>query len=86
MNDIGFKYDNCIFDNSKYINKSHFNARLVKNKPKNTNHILYRNWQINQPFKCYNDISKIDLNKNQIEKIVNNPYILQIYSDVKSVF
>lgn len=86
LNDIGFKYDNRIFDNSKYINSSHSRVSLVKNKPKNTNHRLYRNWQINQPFKLSNDISKIDLSKNQFEKIVNNPYILQLYPDIKSTF
>ena len=35
---------------------------------------------------CSNDISKIDLNKVQIEKIVNNQYVLQIYPDIKSAF
>ena len=83
LNDIGFKYDNSIFDNSKYTNKSHSRVPIVKNKPKNTDHKLYRNWQINQPFKCQNYISKIDLSDSQKEKIINNSYILQIYPDMK---
>ena len=85
LNKIGFQYDDNIFDNSKYINKTHLNVALLKNKPKNTQHELYRTWQINQPFISNNDISKIDLSKDQKEKIVNNSDILKIYPDI-SVF
>tara|TARA_Y100000389_G_scaffold70210_2_gene66925 strand:- start:7034 stop:7705 length:672 start_codon:yes stop_codon:yes gene_type:complete len=84
FDDIGFKYDDRIFDNSKYTNKSHSDVKLVNNKPKNKEHKLYRNWQINQPFECLNDISKTDLNEEQIEQLVNDPDILELYPDINS--
>ena len=95
LNDIGFQYDDSIFDNSKYTNVIINGVELVNNKPLNHTHGLYRTWQINQPFISNNDISKIDLsmevinthgNRVQIEEIVNNQYILQIYPDIKSAF
>lgn len=85
LDDIGFKYDDIIFDNSKYINKSHSGVKLVDYKPKDTEHKIYRNWQINQPFEFQNDISKIDLTEDQKEKIVNNDYVLQVYPDIKDI-
>ena len=86
LNDIGFQYDNSIFDNSKYTNVIVNGLKLVDKKPQNNDHGLYRTWQINKPFISNNDISKIDLNEDQIEKIVNNPYVLQIYPNIKSTF
>ena len=86
LNAIGFKYEDSIFDNNQYTNIIITGTKLVNHRPKNTNHESYRTWQINQPFKLNNDVSKIDLNENQIEEIVNNPYVLQIYPDIKSVF
>ena len=85
LNDIGFQYDDSIFDNSKYTNVLN-GARLLDKKPQNNDHKHYRTWQINQPFISNNDISKLDLNEDQIEKIVNNQYVLQIYPDIKSAF
>lgn len=86
LNDIGFQYDDSIFENSKYTNIHNTNVKLLDKKPQNRKHVLYRTWQINQPFISNNNISKIDLSKNQIEKIVNNQYVLQIYPNIKSVF
>ena len=86
LNDIGFQYDDSIFDNSKYTNVIINGAKLVDKKPQNNNHGLYRTWQINQPFISNNDILKIDLNEVQIKEIVNNQYVLQIYPDIKSAF
>ena len=86
LNDIGFQYDDSIFDNSKYTNIGRIGVKLVDKKPQDNDHVHYRTWQINQPFISNNDISKIDLNEVQIEKIVNNQYVLQIYPDIKSAF
>tara|TARA_B110000902_G_C13918959_1_gene441281 strand:- start:149 stop:532 length:384 start_codon:yes stop_codon:yes gene_type:complete len=86
LNDIGFQYDDIIFDNSKYTNVIINDVRLVDKRPQNNDHKHYRTWQTNKPFISNNDISKIDLNEYQIEKIVNNQYVLQIYPDIKSVF
>ena len=86
LNDIGFQYNDSIFDNCKYTNIHYTKVKLLDKKPQNNNHNHYRTWQINQPFISNNDISKIDLSKDQIEKIVNNQYVLQIYPDINSVF
>ena len=86
LNDIGFQYDDSIFDNSKYTNTIIKNEKLVVKKPQNNNHAVYRTWQINQPFISNNDISKYDLNEDLKEEIVNNPYVLQIYPDINSTF
>ena len=86
LNDIGFQYDESIFDNCKYTNVIISNVKLLDKKPKNTDHAHYRTWQINKPFISNNDISKLDLNENQIKKIVNNLYILQLYPDIKLNF
>ena len=84
LNDIGFQYDCSIFDNSKHTNIIINGVKLVDEKPQNNNHGVYRTWQINQPFISNNDISKMDLNEVQIEKIVNNQYVLQLYPEIKS--
>ena len=86
LNDIGFQYDDSIFNNSKYTNVIITGVKLLDKEPQKNNHGHYRTWQINQPFISNNDISKIDLNEVQIEKIVNNQYVLQIYPDIKSAF
>ena len=86
LDDIGFQYDDRIFDNTKYTNFCEGGMPLVNFKPPNNIHELYRTWQINQPFISNNDISKIDLNDDQKEEIVNNSYVLQIYPDINSVF
>lgn len=86
LNQCRIKYDNNIFDNSKYKNVIISNTKILDKKPPNKNHAEYRTWQINQPFKLNNDISKIDLNDELREKIVNNPYVLQIYPDINSIF
>ncbi len=86
LDDIGFQYDDNIFDNSNYTNSIIKGVKLVNKKPENKRHGFYRTWQINQPFVSNNDISKIDLSNDQKKKIVNNPYILQVYPDINSVF
>jgi hypothetical protein len=86
LNDIGFEYDDSIFDNSKYTNIIINNVKILEEKPQNIDHSHYRTWQINQPFISNNDISKIDLNEDFKEEIVNNPYVLQVYPDINSVF
>jgi hypothetical protein len=86
LNDIGFQYDDSIFDNSNYTNVILKDVKILDKKPENNDHKHYRTWQINQPFISNNDISKIDLNEDQKEEIVNNPYVLEIYPDINSVF
>lgn len=88
LNDIGFRYDDSIFDNNKYTNVHLTGVDILDSKPDivdGTYHSHYRTWQINQPFVLNNDISKIKLNEAQIEEIVNDHYVLQIYPDIKSI-
>jgi len=85
LDTIGINYTDDIFNNSKYKNIAHNGTILVDSKPTNygkNNHIKYRTWQINQPFVSNNDNSKIDLTNIQMEKIINNETILQIYPDL----
>ena len=86
LNDIGFQYNDSIFDNSKYTNSIINGVKSVDNKPDNKDHPLYRTWQINQPFISNNDISKIDLSDSQKEQLINNSYVLQLYPDINSAF
>ena len=83
LDSIGFKYNDEIFDNTKYINKIVPFEDLPKEKPPNNKHASYRTWQINQPFVFNNDISKIDLTEKQKEEIINNSYIIDVYPDIK---
>lgn len=82
FNNIGFKYTNDIFNNEKYTNKLFVNEKVSKEKPLNIEHKKYRTWQINQPFISNNNPSKIDLNNEQLEIIINNKDILKIYPNI----
>lgn len=84
LNDIGFQYDDKIFDNSKYTNVIIDNVKLVDIKPSNNNHGEYRTWQINKPFISNNNISKIDLIDFQRNEIINNLSVLRIYPDINN--
>ena len=85
LNNIGIQYDDIIFDNTKYTNVIG-SAKFDNIKPKNTEHGKYRTWQVNQPFVSNNDISKLDLSDDQKKEIINNSYVLELYSDINSAF
>ena len=82
LDNIGLKYNDEIFNNHKFTNLSHNGTQLPINKPSNSNHRKYRCWQINQEFVSNNDVSKIELTKEQKQQIINNRDILSIYPDV----
>jgi hypothetical protein len=85
FNNIGFDYDNSIFNNELYVNKSHSHITEVpKGDVKNTDHDRYRTYQINQPFKKNNDLNKIDLIYSQLSKIVNSDEIKSIYPNISN--
>jgi len=84
LNNIGIKFDDSIFDNTKYTNVIIPGVKLLNEKPKNIQHGKYRTWQINQPFISNNDISKLDLSYNQKNTIINNFYVLQLYPDIRN--
>jgi len=56
---------------------------MVDTKPDNIQHVKYRTWQINQSFVSNNEHSKLDLSDHQKIQITNNPYVLQLYPDIK---
>ena len=80
---IGFKYDDSIFDNSKYENKIVPGVKLSSTKPKNTEHGPYRTWQINQPFVSNNVPSKLDLTDKQKEVLLKNETISKVYPNLQ---
>lgn len=86
LDDIGVKYTNNIFDNSKYINVHVPNLQIPTEMPNNVKHEEYRTWQINQRFELGNDVSKLGLTEIQKQIIINDPHILEIYTDIGSVF
>lgn len=86
LDDIGFEYDDIIFDNTKYTNYITEKIPIPTDKPLDTDHKNYRTWQINQPFILNNDIKSIDLSDTQIKEIINNEYILKLYPEIKSMY
>jgi len=81
---IGFIYTDDIFNNSNFIGKNQIydSLPLIEEKPLNIEHELYRTWQINQPFVNNNSMDKIDLTEEQINILLNDKEILQIYPDI----
>ena len=47
-------------------------------------HKLIRLYQINQPFKCMNDDSKINITSDELELLKSNKNILDIYPQIKN--
>lgn len=86
FDEIGFSYNDDIFDNSKYINKVQFGANLSipQEMPPNYNHTEYRLFQINQKFENNNDNNKIDLTEEQYEILTTDPNILEAYPENKT--
>ena len=84
FNSIGFEYTDKIFNNNEYKNFSHCIGQIVlDNQPPNKDHDNYRNWQINKPFVYSDNISKINLNTEQIDQLINNPQILTVFPLIK---
>jgi len=83
LNNIGIKYTDDIFDNTKYTNVHLKRVELVKEKPKNVEHEKYRTWQINQQFVSNNDVSKLDLLPIQKQILIHNSDILKVYPHIK---
>lgn len=85
LDSIGFEYNDNIFDNSSYENSIGYNYKKTLTPPQNIQHEKYRTYQINQDFKSFNDISKIDLTKEQIERLTTNKVILNIYPNIRTI-
>lgn len=73
---IGFYYDDTLFDNSVYTNQILKNIPAdIKEVPKYKNHGQFRTWQINQPFKNMNLRKKLELTKDQMLTIYEDPIV-----------
>lgn len=83
LDDIGLQYTDDIFNNSNYKN---YSSSIVKEVPiervNNKDHEKYRTWQINQPFEFANLPEKIDLTKEQMDEIINNRFVLELYPSI----
>lgn len=82
LDKIGIKYTDEIFDNTKYTNYIINTKPPPTNKPKNTEHGLYRTWQINQPFVNFNSEENINLTSEQKQKITGSDIIKEVYPDI----
>jgi len=85
LNKIGFEYTDKIFDNTQYKNISHSTVEKIDYIPLDSEHALYRNWQINRPFVSNNERSRIDLLESQRELILRDEYILSVYPEINDV-
>lgn len=90
LNNIGLIYDDGIFDNTRYTNLSHSHitiqdVHMQNGMPPNVLHELYRTWQVNKPFVINNTCDKIDITAQQKDRILNNPDILTIYPEIKTM-
>ena len=85
FDEIGFNYNDDIFDNSKHINKVQYQNNLIIPEivPQNYNHTEYRLFQINQKFDNKNDNNKIDLTKEQYHILTTDINILITYPENK---
>jgi hypothetical protein len=85
FDEIGFLYNDDIFNNSNYINKVQFqcDVTIPKSLPPDCEHTKYRLFQINQKFENKNDDNKIDLTKEQYQIITTDINILQEYPENK---
>ena len=85
LTQIGFTYTPKIFINHYYENQVISSERFVKDQPLNTEHGKFRTWQINQPFRDMNDLSKLDLSREQYNSLTENSLILTLYPQLKQI-
>lgn len=84
LNKIGLEYTDKIFNNHYYENKcSNKLYSNIEDRPCETDNDLFRLWQINQEFKNLNIKTKINLNSEYLDKIINNKYVLNLYPNIK---
>ncbi len=87
FNNVGLKYSDDIFDNTKYLNINSNNKKMSDERKKE---ILqkthepfkknYKTWQLNQEFKNMNYPEKVKLKKNQIIFLQEKIGKLNIYN------
>lgn len=74
LNKSNIQFTNDIFNNNNKNNIIVKGVKIenIKNKPSNKDHILFRTWQINQPFKYSDTPDKIDLLNIQFNELNND--------------
>jgi len=83
LDSIGLEYNDEIFRNTKYTNRSHPRMGGVPQiKPSERDHKRYRQYQINQPFVNHNDVGRMNLRPRQLIRIRSSKIIRQIYPDI----
>ena len=88
FNDIGFKYTDDIFDNTKYKNEVQFNNKKINIpivKPDDKEHTLLRLYQINKPFVNNNNKSNIKLTDMQKKEILSSEEFLSMYPNINNL-
>ena len=88
LNKISIDFTDMIFDNTLYCNISHRNqtfSEIPATRPQDIHHKNLRLYQINQQFINNNDYSSLYLNKYQLDSIMRNNYITQIYPEINSI-
>lgn len=88
LNAIGIKYNNEIFNNSKYdnfISKKFMNLKQIKSQPDPKQHDKYRTYQINLPFVNMNDPAKINLTNTQKRVILEDALVNQYFPENQNI-
>lgn len=85
MFDNNFKRLKDIFDKYEivYSEKTFLTQKEGFTKPKPSEHIRFRKWQINQAFENMNYPEKIDLKPHQEEKILNLETYKKLFKELK---
>tara|TARA_Y100001938_G_scaffold72809_1_gene100976 strand:+ start:236 stop:949 length:714 start_codon:yes stop_codon:yes gene_type:complete len=81
---IGFKFTDDIFNNELYKNQTG-KSSSTPSRPKEEDHNLFRAWQINQPFKNLNHISKIAIAPHIMDELTNNKIVQKVYPHITLV-
>lgn len=87
IDDIGLKYDDSIFDTKDRGVISHRNLKVnSSSRPDPVDHELYRTWQINQPFKNFDDDrTELILTSKQKEWLTDNSILEQLYPGIPEI-
>lgn len=88
LDGMGLEYTDSIFDNHLYLNDVHAKTDVPSEVPNCTgvSHNKFRIYQVNQAFINNNDLGKVCLFPKQVERLLHDPDILQLYPDIKETF
>lgn len=86
MESIGVTYDKELLINTDIINRC-CNPwdQIPESKPNPINHVSYRIWQINQKFRNMNTPDKLNLTREQFDRILNESSFTSVYPEIKEL-